>query len=73
MDRMRKIELIREGVRRRYVRENSGPEDVLDCGIHSGRCLSGSQVSCQMGVVVGATAHVEFEVFSILSEEIDGS
>ena len=37
MDRMRKIELSREGVRRRYFRENSGPEDVLDCGIHSGR------------------------------------
>ena len=38
MDRMRKMELIREGVRRRrYFLENSGPEDVLDCGIHSGR------------------------------------
>ena len=35
MDRMRKIELIREGVKRRYFRENSGPEDVFDCGIHS--------------------------------------
>ena len=35
MDRMRKIELIREGVKRRYLRENSGPEDVFDCGIHS--------------------------------------
>ena len=28
MDRMRKIELIRDGVRRRYFLENSGPEDV---------------------------------------------
>ena len=37
MERMRKIELIREGVRRRYFRENSGPDDVLDCGIHCGR------------------------------------
>ena len=37
MERMRKVELIREGVRRRYFRENSGPEDILDCGIHSGR------------------------------------
>ena len=36
-ERMRKIEQIREGVRRRYFRENSGPDDVLDCGIHSGR------------------------------------
>ena len=34
---MKKIELIREGVRRRYFRENNRPEDVLDCGIHSGR------------------------------------
>ena len=37
MERMRKMELIREGVRRRYFRENSGPEDILDCGIHCGR------------------------------------
>ena len=37
MDRRKKIELIREGVRRRYLRENSRPEDVLDCGIRSGR------------------------------------
>ena len=37
MERMRKVELIREGVRRRYFRESSGPEDILDCGIHSGR------------------------------------
>ena len=37
MERMRKIELIREGVRMRYFRENSGPDDILDCGIHSGR------------------------------------
>ena len=36
MERKRKVELIRE-VRRRYFRENSGPEDILDCGIHSGR------------------------------------
>ena len=38
MERMRKVELIREGVRRRYFRESSGPEDILDFGgIHSGR------------------------------------
>ena len=30
MDRMRKIELIREGVRRGYFQENNRPEDVLD-------------------------------------------
>ena len=46
-------------MRRRYFRENSGPDDVFDCGIQ--------------GVGVGTTAHVDFEVFSILSEEIDGS
>ena len=37
MERKRKIELIREGVRRRYFQENNRPEDVLDCGVHSGR------------------------------------
>ena len=37
MERKRKVEVIREGVRRRYFRESSGPEDILDCGIHSGR------------------------------------
>ena len=77
MERKRKVELIREGVRRRYFRENSGPEDILDCGIHSGRkirrCLSGPQVICQVGIGVGTTAHVDFEVFPIFSEKIDGS
>ena len=47
MERVRKVELIREEVRRRYFRENSGPEDIL----------------CQMGIGVGTTAHVDFEVF----------
>ena len=37
MERKRKVELIREGVRRRYFRENNGPEDILGCWIHSGR------------------------------------
>ena len=34
---MKKIELIREGVKRGFFQENNRPEDVLDCGIHSGR------------------------------------
>ena len=59
MERMRKVELIREGVRRKYFRENSGPQDVLDCGIHSGRRFE-EQVMCQVGVGVGTTAHVDF-------------
>ena len=39
-ERERKTELIREGLRRRYFqenKENNRPEDVLDCGVHSGR------------------------------------
>ena len=37
MERKRKIELIREGARRTYFQDGSRPEDVLDCGVHSGR------------------------------------
>ena len=37
MERKRKIELFLEGVRRRYFQDGNRPEDVLDCGVHSGR------------------------------------
>ena len=36
MEKKRKADLIQEGVKRRYVQAVSGPEDVLDCGVHSG-------------------------------------
>ena len=67
MGRMRKRELIREGVRRRYFRENSRPGDVLDCGIHSGRKFEDLYLDHKSYVKwvleLGQPTHVEFEVF----------
>ena len=73
IDRMRKIELIREGVSSGKQRARGCPclWDSLWKKVR--RCLSGPQVVCQVGVGIEATAHVDLEVFSILSEDMDGS
>ena len=76
MDRMWKIELIREGVRRRYFPENSGPEDVLDCGIHFGRKFEDVYLdhkSSVKWVLELWQPHMwSLRCFLILSDEIDG-
>ena len=66
MERKRKIELIWDGVRKKYFQEGNRPDDGLDCGVHSGRKFEDVNLdheSFVKWVVQNETADVEFEVF----------
>ena len=63
-------------MRRRYFQEDNRPKDVLDCGVHSGRKFEEVYLDhepyVKWGVGTQTSADVEFDMFQVLSDEIDG-